>query len=79
MKKNKKKFPFQSRNWSTGDLVKIKPSNWDGRLDEGLGIVINQVTNSAGTLFPSAVVYDMRKDRIYQFYLYDLELISSAT
>ena len=79
MEKNKKKYPSRTQSWGPGDLVKIKPSTWEGRAEAALGLVIKQVVNSGGTLFPSAVVYDMCKDRVSQFYLYDLELISPAT
>lgn len=78
MEKNKKNFTLKARPWSSGDLVKIKPSTWEGRAHARVGLLIKEVKDSNNGLFPYAIVYDMRRNCIGQYYLYDLELISAA-
>tara|TARA_Y100001963_G_scaffold157758_1_gene254915 strand:- start:3467 stop:3697 length:231 start_codon:yes stop_codon:yes gene_type:complete len=69
-----------ARAWERGDLVKIKASTWGGRSYDALGVLINvSDEDETKNLFPSALVFDMYQQKIKQFYLYDLELLSSAT
>ncbi len=75
MEKNKKNFKIESRLWAAGDLVKIKASTWNGHPKTTMGIVVEEVS-SKENLFPYALVYDMSLEKLKQYYLYDLELIS---
>lgn len=75
MEKNKKNFEIRARGWEPGDLVKIKASTWNGHRESTIGIVIEEVSNKQ-YLFPYALVYDMSHEKMKQYYLYDLELIS---
>ena len=77
--KNKKNFKIGGREWLPGDLVKIKPSTWDGRAGESLAVVLREVKDNDSPLFPSVLVYHITAGVPRQFYLYDLELISGAT
>jgi hypothetical protein len=77
--KIKKRFKIESRGWEPGDLVKIKSSTWSGRPQDGMGVVVKEISSSEVGLFPYAIVYDMNQKKMKQFYLYDLELISART
>jgi hypothetical protein len=79
LKKNKKNFTPCTRAWHVGDLVKIKPSTWEGRPDARIGLLLREVSGESDGLFPHALIYDMHKHRVGRFYLYDLELISAIT
>ena len=70
-----------ARAWGSGDLVRIKASTWGGRNYDAIGVFVKFTggEDSRLDMFPRALVYDMYQKRIKQFYLYDLELLSSAT
>ena len=68
-----------ARAWERGDLVKIKASTWGGRTNDAFGVLVGVVGENNSNLFPRAFVYDMVHQKIKQIYLYDLELLSSAT
>ena len=68
-----------ARAWERGDLVKIKASTWGGRANDAFGVLVGIVGENNSNLFPRAFVYDIVHQKIEQIYLYDLELLSSAT
>ena len=77
MEKNKKNFKIETRLWAPGDLVRVKASTWNGHPKNTIGIVIKEIS-SKENLFPYAIVYDMTLEKLSQYYLYDLELISAG-
>jgi len=74
----KKNFKISGGGLTSGDLVKIKSSTWAGRARDAFGLLMEDIHGDAD-LFPRAVVYNMEHRQIKLYYLYDLELISSAT
>ena len=75
---NKKNLKKVVPRCALGDLVKIKSSTWEGRPKDSIGLIVKEVGDVAIGLFPHAIVYDIHQQKVTQFYLYDLELISTC-
>jgi hypothetical protein len=75
---DKKTFKMMRPCCAVGDLVKIKSSSWAGRAEDSIGLIVRETGDVNIGLFPDALVYDMRRQKVMQFYLYDLELISTC-
>ncbi len=73
-------YKIISRVWAPGDLVKIKAADWDGTTYNSIGIVMREIKDDPQKpLFPSVLVYDTIRQEERALYLYDVELISSAS
>ena len=71
---------IETRRWNPGDFVKIGKTEWDGEFRESVGIVLKELNDKdQQRMFPSVLVFDVQLAEAREFYLYELELISSSS
>ena len=71
---------IETRRWNPGDLVKIGKTELDGEFRESVGIVPKELNDKdQQRMFPSVLVFDVQLAEAREFYLYELELISSSS
>ena len=73
-------FKLEMRDWAKGDLVKITGCNYDGSPINSFGVVAVPYFNDEKQtkIFPAISVYNLSTGTIKDYYVYDLELVSST-
>lgn len=68
--------PFISWGARSGDLVKIKTSDYNGNDEYSHGIIIENIKTEQLTMFPVVAVYVFERQTVEELYTYNIEIIS---
>jgi hypothetical protein len=69
---------IETRAWAPGDLVKINTTTGEGQPHKSIGIVLKEMDDNPQTsIFPTVLIYDLHSSDAREFYIYEIELIST--